>query len=104
MVAPFNACKVDISCVGNHDLDFGIIQMRKCIAKMTTNEHRPMGMSNEDIEYMNMSKSPLKRRLSRSGEQPSQESATQLVRKISTVPVENEDEYILGVDIDPHPT
>lgn len=27
MVASFNACNVDVACIGNHDLDFGIEQM-----------------------------------------------------------------------------
>jgi 2',3'-cyclic-nucleotide 2'-phosphodiesterase (5'-nucleotidase family) len=25
MIGPFNACKVDVAMVGNHDLDFGIL-------------------------------------------------------------------------------
>jgi len=32
MVASFNECKVDVACIGNHDLDFGIDQMDKCLA------------------------------------------------------------------------
>jgi 2',3'-cyclic-nucleotide 2'-phosphodiesterase (5'-nucleotidase family) len=27
MIAPFNACKVDVAMIGNHDLDFGVVQM-----------------------------------------------------------------------------
>ena len=36
MVAPFNACKVDVSMPGNHEFDFGAVQMRKVVSKMTT--------------------------------------------------------------------
>ena len=31
MVLPFNKMQVDVACVGNHDLDFGINQMMKCL-------------------------------------------------------------------------
>ena len=31
MVLPFNRMQVDVACVGNHDLDFGIEQMMKCL-------------------------------------------------------------------------
>ena len=48
MVAPFNACKVDVAMPGNHDFDFGAVQMRKVIAKMTTNEFRPKGIRDEE--------------------------------------------------------
>lgn len=24
LVAAFNACKVDVACIGNHELDFGL--------------------------------------------------------------------------------
>ena len=29
MIKPFNRCRVDVACLGNHDLDFGINQMNK---------------------------------------------------------------------------
>jgi 5'-nucleotidase len=48
MISPFNACKVDVSMPGNHDFDFGVDQCRKCIAQMTTNEYRPVGLRDED--------------------------------------------------------
>jgi len=48
MVAPFNACKVDVSMPGNHEFDFGAVQMRKMIAKMTTSEYRPLGVHDEE--------------------------------------------------------
>ena len=35
MVPSFNECKVDVACIGNHDLDFGIDQMDKCLAQTT---------------------------------------------------------------------
>lgn len=28
MIGPFNRCRVDVACLGNHDLDFGINQMK----------------------------------------------------------------------------
>ena len=31
MVTSFNKCKVDVACIGNHDLDFGIEQMDLCL-------------------------------------------------------------------------
>lgn len=33
MVDVFRACKVDVACLGNHDLDFGVAQMEKLIEK-----------------------------------------------------------------------
>ena len=33
MVVPFNRMEVDVACIGNHDLDFGINQMMKCLDK-----------------------------------------------------------------------
>ena len=33
MVDVFNACNVDVSCLGNHDLDFGVAQMERLIKK-----------------------------------------------------------------------
>ena len=35
MVASFNKCNVDVACIGNHDLDFGVAQMDKCL-RMTS--------------------------------------------------------------------
>lgn len=29
MMPSFNACSVDVACIGNHDLDFGIAAMDK---------------------------------------------------------------------------
>ena len=31
MVQSFNSCNVDVACIGNHDLDFGIHQMDKVL-------------------------------------------------------------------------
>ena len=31
MVVPFNRMEVDVACIGNHDLDFGINKMMKCL-------------------------------------------------------------------------
>ena len=31
MVTAFNRLKVDVACIGNHDLDFGITQMDKVL-------------------------------------------------------------------------
>ena len=31
MVTSFNKCNVDVACIGNHDLDFGIEQMDLCL-------------------------------------------------------------------------
>lgn len=33
MVTSFNRCGVDVACIGNHDLDFGIEQMDKVLRK-----------------------------------------------------------------------
>ena len=41
MVSVFNRCNVDVAMPGNHDYDFGILQLRKCVAKMTTKENWP---------------------------------------------------------------
>ena len=41
MVGPFNCCKVDVAMLGNHDLDFGVRQMRACIANTITGEFIP---------------------------------------------------------------
>ena len=38
MVLPFNKMQVDVACVGNHDLDFGINQMMKCLNQTMTGE------------------------------------------------------------------
>ena len=32
MIPSFNACNVDVACIGNHDLDFGINQMDAIIS------------------------------------------------------------------------
>ena len=34
----FNACKVDVACIGNHDLDFGINAMDKCLKQSMSTE------------------------------------------------------------------
>ena len=31
MVPSFNKCNVEVACIGNHDLDFGIEQMDKVL-------------------------------------------------------------------------
>ena len=33
MVSSFNKCRVDVACIGNHDLDFGIEQMDKVLTQ-----------------------------------------------------------------------
>lgn len=33
MVTAFNKCKVDVACIGNHELDFGIEQMDKVLSQ-----------------------------------------------------------------------
>ena len=47
MIAPFNACKVDVAMIGNHDLDFGMVQMQKLIEKCTTKEFAPVGVESD---------------------------------------------------------
>lgn len=34
----FNACNVDVACIGNHDLDFGIEQMDKQLKRTIERE------------------------------------------------------------------
>ena len=38
MMPSFNACKVDVACIGNHDLDFGINAMDKCLKQSMSTE------------------------------------------------------------------
>lgn len=33
MVLPFNMCNVDVAMIGNHDLDYGIFQLKDVIRK-----------------------------------------------------------------------
>ena len=35
MVYPFNRCEVDVAMIGNHDLDFGVLQMEDLISLTT---------------------------------------------------------------------
>jgi 2',3'-cyclic-nucleotide 2'-phosphodiesterase (5'-nucleotidase family) len=37
MVLPFNMCNVDVAMIGNHDLDYGIFQLKDVIRK--TQDH-----------------------------------------------------------------
>ena len=101
MVAPFNACKVDVAMPGNHDFDFGAVQMRKVIANMTTNEFRPEGIRDEE-------KLELRKRMS-----IDKRVDTGLKKVNSSIgkkyqekqpAVHDETAPIVGVDIDPHPT
>ena len=38
MVPSFNACNVDVACIGNHELDFGIEAMDKQLLKTINRE------------------------------------------------------------------
>ena len=38
MVPSFNACNVDVACIGNHDLDFGIEAMDKQLIRTINRE------------------------------------------------------------------
>jgi 2',3'-cyclic-nucleotide 2'-phosphodiesterase (5'-nucleotidase family) len=31
MLEPFKMCHVDVAMIGNHDLDFGVLQLANCI-------------------------------------------------------------------------
>jgi 5'-nucleotidase len=33
MILPFNRCQVDVAMIGNHDLDFGVLQMEDILIK-----------------------------------------------------------------------
>ena len=37
MVLPFNMCNVNVAMIGNHDLDYGILQLKDVIRK--TQDH-----------------------------------------------------------------
>ena len=33
MILPFNRCQVDVAMIGNHDLDFGVLQMEDILKR-----------------------------------------------------------------------
>ena len=50
MIYPFNRCEVDIAMIGNHDLDFGVLQMEDLLSQtMASVKPKAKNIGEEDL-------------------------------------------------------